>query len=98
MLPSRPRPARAGGRSGARVFPGFQVGQRVDRGAAFGVPTTDPDLEVEVRRGRVPRLPGPAGLLACGDGLAAGGRERTFLAAGEEQGEADRAVLGHRVD
>ncbi len=40
------------------VFPGFEIGQRVDRVPAGGLPAADPHLEVQVRRGRIAGLAG----------------------------------------
>ena len=62
----QPARAAADGSAARRLFPGLQVGQRVDRVAAGRVPAADPHLEVQVRRGRVAGLAGEAELLPRG--------------------------------
>src|SRR5581483_5627784 len=78
---------------GARFFPGFQVGQGVDRMAAGCLPAAYPHLEVQMRRGRITGLTGTAHLLARGDRLAFGDGERARLAVREHEVEADQRVL-----
>ena len=86
--------ARASGtRSSGRVFPSFEIGQRVDRVPTRRVPAADPHLEVQVGGRRVAGLAGEAESLPRGDRLAGADGQRTGLAVVEHEFKADRRVL-----
>src|SRR6185312_16607649 len=87
------RRPRACGALGAGLFPGLEVGQRVDRMTARSLPAADPHLQVQVRCRRVAGLPGAADELAGGHRLPFRDVERAGLAVREHEIEADQRVL-----
>src|ERR1019366_2077315 len=75
------------------VFPGFEVGQRVDRVTAAGLPASHPHLEVQVRGRGVARLARLAERLPRRYGLPGAHRERVCLAVREHEVQTHARVL-----
>src|ERR1700677_1906611 len=83
--------ARSGG--GGPTFPGFEVYERVDRVAARGLPASYPHLEIQVWGRRIAGLARLAQRLPGSHALTGAHGERSGLAVGEHEVEADARVL-----